>query len=169
MSSTSYADIRTRRGQRGTQVLEFALVLPFLILLIMIILEAGAFVRAHQVISNAAREAAHLASLYQGRDYIETSHRNALGAAAACLYLNQHKSYFPGWGGDTNCGEPFTIEVRNVVATDPEAITVDGVNMPSTLAVITYRYQMKYLSLSLIGSNYTTLSLRGHAQFRNFY
>ncbi len=147
------------------------MVLPLLVLIAMIIMEGGSFIRAHQVINNAAREAAHIASLYKGRDYIDPATKaNGLGIAAACKYLNNYQKAFPGWPGDPNCGAPFTISVQDITdPTDPAAVTVDGVNMPSTLAVVTYQYQIKYLPLSFFGWNGATLSLKGRAQFRNFH
>src|SRR6266545_5874812 len=166
MNSTSNA--KQRRRQRGTQLVEFAVVLPLLVLLTMMIIEAGFFIRAHQVINNAAREAAHVASLYQGRDYIDTAtQRNALGFAAACAYVNQHQSAFPGWTGDSTCGEPFNIVVQDVDPADPAAIIVDGVNMASTRALVRYRYTLKYVPLSFFGWTGSVLDLQGHAQFRN--
>ena len=47
-------DSRTR--QRGTQLLEFAIALPLLLLLFFVVTEGAGLVRAHQVLNNAARE-----------------------------------------------------------------------------------------------------------------
>lgn len=49
------------RGQRGTQLLELALILPLLVLLVFIVLEGGELARVHTVLNNAGREGARLA------------------------------------------------------------------------------------------------------------
>jgi hypothetical protein len=158
------------RRQRGTQIVEFAVVLPLLSLLGMIIIEAGSFVRAHQVINNAAREAAHISSLSEGKDFIDTaSQTNVLGFLAACKYLNNYKNAFPGWTGDPSCGSPFEIVVEDVGSTDPDAIIVDGVNMPSTRAIVRYHYTLKYFPHVPFFGSPGQLTIQAKAQFRNFY
>ncbi|MGH9557263.1 MAG: TadE/TadG family type IV pilus assembly protein, partial [Terriglobales bacterium] len=52
-----------RRGERGTQVAELAMVLPLLLFLGLAVTEGEGFVRAHQMLNNAAREGAKFSSL----------------------------------------------------------------------------------------------------------
>lgn len=61
---TRNGECRVRR-QRGTQVLELAIALPVLCFLAFLVTEAAALVRVHQVINNAAREAARISSLQE--------------------------------------------------------------------------------------------------------
>ena len=51
-----------RRYEKGQGLLEFALVLPFLLALVLGIVQAGLAIRAYLVINNSAREGARLAS-----------------------------------------------------------------------------------------------------------
>jgi len=51
------------RRQRGSQIVELAVVLPLLVFLTLVIIEGAGLLRAHQVIVNAARETASAAIL----------------------------------------------------------------------------------------------------------
>ena len=51
------------RGERGAELLEFALVLPLLLLVLAGILDMGLLFKDYQVVTNAAREGARMASL----------------------------------------------------------------------------------------------------------
>ncbi|HYG97970.1 MAG TPA: TadE/TadG family type IV pilus assembly protein [Terriglobales bacterium] len=166
---------RNQPRQSGTQILEFALVLPFLVLLAMGIIEGGWFIRIHQVVSNAAREGARVATAPNNNQFTDAgTHHNVLGEKAACDYLNQNKNVFPGWTGGS-CAETFSISVEDVQPGDPDQITVtdpDGatVVLSSTRAVVEYQYEMRYLPLAAFFSwSDSPLVLRGRAQFRNLY
>jgi hypothetical protein len=165
----SISNVRAR--QRGTQILEFALVLPLLAFLAMMIVEAALFIRAHEIINNAAREGARVAAQMEGQDFIDVSGRNVVGEMTACRYVNQYKNAFPDWNGDTNCSAPFEIIVEPVPPGDPEEVTVDGVNMPTTRGIVRYDYRLKWVPFASFfgGPNATVLHLEARAQFRNFY
>lgn len=161
--------------QRGTQVLEFALVLPLLVLLSMCIIEGGWFIRIHQVINNAAREGARVASAPNNGRFINASYHNVLGETAACEYLKQNRAVFPGWEG-SSCTDPFSITVDQVQAGDPDQILVTDPEtgntelIDSTRAVVQYQYEMRYVPLvAFFTLERGPLLLKGRAQFRNLY
>jgi Flp pilus assembly protein TadG len=54
---------RARRGERGAELVEFALALPLLLVVFGGIVDFGLLLQRHQVLSNAAREGARLAVL----------------------------------------------------------------------------------------------------------
>jgi Flp pilus assembly protein TadG len=54
---------RGRSGERGAELVEFALVLPLLLVVFGGIIDFGLMLQRHQVLSNAAREGARLAVL----------------------------------------------------------------------------------------------------------
>lgn len=56
------------RNEKGQSLVEFALVIPLLLLILMAIIEFGFLFNSYLVISNASREGARLASL-GGSDY----------------------------------------------------------------------------------------------------
>lgn len=154
--------------QRGTQIVELALVTPLLLLLVFIVIEASSFIRIHQVVNNAAREGARTAAVAEGKNYIDAG-GNQLGLAAACSYLNEHQKSLPSWGGGA-CGEPLEVKVEPVLDTDPDAVIVDGVPVPSTRAIVRYRYQPRYSAVfALFNHNTGYVDVTARAQFRNFY
>jgi hypothetical protein len=54
--------VRSINPEKGTALLELAVLLPLLLLLAMILMEGGAMIRTHIVINNAAREGARFAA-----------------------------------------------------------------------------------------------------------
>jgi Flp pilus assembly protein TadG len=59
---------RSRRGQRGQSLVEFAFVLPIIILVIVAFIEIGRAVFAYNTIANAARQGARVAAVNQLAD-----------------------------------------------------------------------------------------------------
>lgn len=56
---------RARAGARGQSLVEFALVIPIIILLVVVFVEIGRAVFAYNTIANAARQAARVAAVNQ--------------------------------------------------------------------------------------------------------
>lgn len=54
---------RTRRGERGSQLIEFALVFPMLLLVMLGIIDFGLLFQRYEVLTNAVREGARVAVL----------------------------------------------------------------------------------------------------------
>jgi Flp pilus assembly protein TadG len=55
--------IRLRRSERGAELIEFALVLPLLIFIILGLIDFGFMFQRFEVVTNAAREGARMAAL----------------------------------------------------------------------------------------------------------
>lgn len=73
-----------RRDRRGQALVEFALVLPMILLLVVGIIEFGRAWNDHQVITDAAREAARKCVVYDPattQTDVENAAKNALSAA----------------------------------------------------------------------------------------
>src|SRR5215831_8178385 len=85
-----YARVRHARSQRGAELIEFALVLPLLLLLVLGIVDFGFLFQRMEVITNAAREGARIAVL--------PSYTNADVQARVCNYLTS------GGVPTTSCG-----------------------------------------------------------------
>ena len=60
---TFFALRRLRRSESGAEVIEFALTLPLLLLVVLGIIEFGFVFQQYEVVTNAAREGARIASL----------------------------------------------------------------------------------------------------------
>lgn len=107
--------IRSRRGQAAV---EFALILPFLLIMLVGIIEFGRAWNEHQVITDAAREAARKAAIDDpmvseadvrntalsalGRAGIDPARCNSGGGPGSCITLTD-------WDGETN--EPLTVAI----------------------------------------------------------
>lgn len=83
MPSRIVSSLRHRRGQGGAVAVEFALVLPFLLLVVFGIIQYGLYFYADQGGSDAARKAARLAAVGKYTDC--TSFRNSIKADIASL------------------------------------------------------------------------------------
>ena len=142
---------RTRRAsrQRGSVLVEFALVLPLLVLIVMLVLEGSRLVRTHQVLNNAAREGARLSVI-----------RENLGSTDAIIaevvtYATQN-------------GVPLTA--GGVTVSQTASIpTPSGTPMSASVVTVSYTYTMNYLSVFAWLGVPSQYPLQGSAEFRNFY
>jgi Flp pilus assembly protein TadG len=68
--------LRLTRGERGAALVEFALVLPLLLVVIAGVVDFGFLFQRYEVVTNAAREGARLASLpsYNGQTALIRAH-----------------------------------------------------------------------------------------------
>lgn len=63
---------RRRRSERGAEIVEFALVLPVLLLIGLGICDFGMLFQRYEIVTNAAREGARAAAVGLSQDQIET-------------------------------------------------------------------------------------------------
>ncbi|HEU5042285.1 MAG TPA: TadE/TadG family type IV pilus assembly protein [Gemmatimonadales bacterium] len=102
-----------RRGtwrRRGQAAVEFALVLPFLLVMLVGIIEFGRAWNEHQVITDAAREAARKGAIYDEsvtKADIEKVANDAL--AAAGINPSTATITLDNWDGDA--GEKLTVSI----------------------------------------------------------
>jgi Flp pilus assembly protein TadG len=143
---------RTRklRGDAGTQVVEFALILPLLAFIVMVICEGAEMIRTHQVINNAAREGARLSA--------QSENRNASGPAAIQQAVINYAA-------------------NNKVAITTSQVQVDqnkmilqpsGIAISASRVVVTINYQLHILPKLPGSSAPNVVPLGGSAEFRNF-
>ena len=105
MSRRFYKDNRQRRGQRrktrsGVALLEFALVVPILLLLVLGIMEFGWYARKQTIVANATREGARVAAVGATQEeirarVISSVHPITIGSGDLTLQFstNQGQSY----------------------------------------------------------------------------
>jgi Flp pilus assembly protein TadG len=135
-------------GEEAAHLVEFALVLPMLLLVILGIAEFGFIFQRYEVVTNAAREGARMAVLpgYTTADVI----------ARVRVYV-------------TNGRVPTTVTNPNIVVTD---VTIPvGAGLPSINAKrVTVTYTHGYTFLPKIstwfGATYTTVPLKAVAEMR---
>lgn len=105
----------SRTGRRGQAAVEFALVLPILLVLLIGIVEFGRAWNEHQVITSAAREAARKASI-SDEDVtwaeVLASAQNTLAGAS----IDPARATIPeagtNWDGPTNSDLTISIDLR---------------------------------------------------------
>jgi len=147
---------RTRRvrAEAGTQIAELAIMTPFLLLLVLIIIEGAAMVRTHQVLNNAAREGARLSSVGD----------NQCSGDATCLTAIQ------GAVVQYAAENGVTITTAQVTVNQSKAVVQpSGIAISASQVMVTRPYPLPLLSgLPWFGIP-ATVTLAGTAEFRNLY
>jgi hypothetical protein len=120
-----------------------------------LVTEAAAFVRVHQVINNAAREAARVSSFEETKDI-------AVVQAAARDYVTL---YVPAACAPAAGGTSPAIDVA--VNQDLEISPSVGPNIKATRVTVTCNYRLAWVPpfFSIAGN----IPLKGTAVFRNFH
>jgi Flp pilus assembly protein TadG len=123
---------RTARHQPGQSLVEFALILPVLMLVLMGIVQMGFVFNAYVTISNATREAARTATIYlydrnQSVGANDTA-RNEAARSALDSAMGMLSSTSPGFANSstwtiTNGGDTFTTGDLVVAYTLPAGVT----------------------------------------------
>ena len=142
---------RTKKSPRekGSVLMELALVLPLLILIVMLVLEGSKLVRTHQVLNNAAREGARLSVLQENQG------ATADVTTEVINYASQNG--VPLAAGDVTVNQSALIAMPS------------GVSISASQVTVTHSYTMSYLSVFTFLGVPGTYTLRGSAEFRNFY
>jgi Flp pilus assembly protein TadG len=160
-----------RRRQRGTQVAELALIIPLLLLLIAIIIEGAGFVRVHQVLNNASREGARIASLPENAPSASApDHTPDIKRAVAAYACNNGVALI---GTGIPCGTPSPNVVCNAASiTVNQSVlipTASGLFVTGSRVVTTCSYQSQFLpSVPFFGIS-STFPLTGTAEFQQTY
>jgi Flp pilus assembly protein TadG len=102
----------TRFAKRddGQAVVEFALIMPFLLLFLVGIIEFGRAWNQHQVLTDATREGARKAAVFDP-GITDTDIRNSIKSVLASNHMDPDSATItdPGWDGKT--GEDVTVTV----------------------------------------------------------
>jgi Flp pilus assembly protein TadG len=164
------------KRQRGTQILELALVLPVLALIVFIVLEGGELSRAHTVLNNAAREGARFLAQPEQHQCILDD-----GCTFDTLYsdtcLNKSNDIFSSvrtatcayiqWENSTRPANA-QVAVKEVTVTITQKLIPNGsspgVMMPVTVVSVSYPYPFLFLKKF----TNTPITLNAQAQFRQF-
>jgi len=127
---------RRLRSERGAELIEFALVLPLLLLVMLGIVDFGFLFQRYEVLTNATREGARIAVLPGG--YNQTDVR-----ARVCAYLQT------GGVPTTGCPTP----TNPVVTLTDVNITVGAATMQAKRVQVTYTHNYMFVGplVSLMG------------------
>jgi len=155
-----------KRRERGTQIVELAVVLPLLLFLALAVSEGAGMIRAHQVLNNAAREAARLSTVQENDGNIAFLQDTATCYAVRNgidLPAGQVPSWCPASPTPAQC-------VSYGVAVNQALLVPDGsVLMPASQVTVTCAYRLHFLPrLPWFGVS-GVIPLRVTAEFRNFW
>lgn len=155
-----------KKTERGTAIAELALVLPLLLFLALAVSEGAGMIRAHQVLNNAAREAARLSVFQQNAGNI-----GFLQDTATC-YMIRNGMTPPASQVPASCpATPATPTCTSYAVTVNQAVLVPngGVFIPASQVTVTCGYKLNFLPrLPWFGVN-NVVNLFGEAEFRNFW
>jgi Flp pilus assembly protein TadG len=152
---------KNRRSERGTQLLELALVLPLLLFMAMLVSEGADFIRVHQVLNNAAREGAKFSSMSE-------NNCNATATPANCLTAIRNVVVQYASNNGVTIADPST----NVVVDQAADWVVPGgaaAGFYTSRVTVTYSYPIVYLKIAPGFTIPDSISLVGSSEFRNFY
>lgn len=147
--------------EKGTQLLELAIVLPVLCLIFFIVAEGADFVRVHVVLNNAAREGARLASQPENQNWWPGNATVAcpgpLVTAAITGYITAETS------GNSAKINPGSVTCTLSATQIPNGATV----MHGSTVTLTYPYTFRWLPS--FGTTAPTVTIQTQATFRNLF
>ena len=149
---------RSQHRQRGTALIEMAIVLPLLTLLLIGIVNMGFLIREHQVLQNAAREGARYSALQANR--ID----EAGDATAQALVLTKIKTRVQRYLAQ----ERITIALSDVTIDQNYTYAADA-STTVTASKVTVSYSRSMLMAAGWLWPLGPQTLTGKAVFRNLY
>jgi Flp pilus assembly protein TadG len=135
---------RRRKGERGSELIEFALVFPMLLMVVLAIVDFGFLFQRYEVVTNAAREGARVAVL-PGYTTSDIQDRVTSYATAG--------------------GLP-TAPTVSIAAT---TITAGSSTWPATTVNVSYSHQYLFLGgiASWFGGSFSSVTLTAASTMRN--
>lgn len=155
------------KRERGTQIVELAMVLPLLVFLALAASEGAGVIRAHQVLNNAAREGARLSTVQENAGNLQF-----LQDSVTC-YLIRNRVAPPARQVPSYCPAiaPATTTCTSYAVTINQAVLVPngGTSMPASQVTVSCGYPLNFLPrLPWFGAS-NVVNLGGQAEFRNFW
>ena len=139
-----------QRNQRGTALVEFALIIWLLVLLLVGVVDFGLVIREHQIMQNAAREGARFSGMNKIDPLSPATTTNAIKGVVVD-YLAQ---------------EGITIPASNVSVSQTQVIDFGGGETAiGSKITVTYSHPL----LVANGWKFGPVTLGASAIFRNFY
>jgi Flp pilus assembly protein TadG len=157
-----------RRSERGQSLVEFAVILPILVLLLVGIFDLGHVVWTNDAISNAAREAARYAIVHGGSDSTPCpvgpapAELTLPAASASCPHpspsiqsiKDRAAQWLAGVGGNTNVWVCYGA----VASCTSDTNAVGALNTRGSQVTVTVTTQMGMSAPALLGIGPITLS-----------
>jgi Flp pilus assembly protein TadG len=141
-------------SERGAVLVEFAMMLPLLILLIIGIIDFGLILREHQILQNAAREGSRFSA--GPRNWVNAT----VNPAATQDAIKQRVV-------DYLAQENITISPGDVTVSQSHPITVGGLTVQGSEITVTYTRSLLVGGAPLLP--FGDITLTGQSVFRNLY
>ena len=150
---------RAAKAERGAELIEFALVLPLLLLIVLGIVDFGFMFQRLEVVTNAAREGARLAVL-PGYDQADISKR-------VCDYVLTGGVPVTGDCGISGDNPTVVVSDADIPVDDPDDPDA-SISGKQVQVVYTHNYMfLGGFATWFGGGTYTTVPLRGVATMRD--
>ena len=120
-----------RASDRGAAVVEFALIMPVLILLVAGVIQFGIMYSQYQVLQGAAREGARCAAV-QGNGFTDCDVVDRVEAAALNYEISETPSQSVECVGEETRGDNVTVEWDQAIGTGVLGAMVPGI--PDTIS-----------------------------------
>lgn len=163
---------RSRGDQRGSVIVELALMLPLMTIFILGAIDMGLVIREHQVLQNAAREGARFSA--QPANHIDSSNPTATANSIrneVINYLSRENITIPS----VNCTEDspgsktWTCGTVKISQVSPIVTVVGGTTFTDFGSAVTVTYTRSFLLPGGSVLKFNSVSLNGRSVFRNLY
>jgi Flp pilus assembly protein TadG len=148
-----YRKSSTATRERGAVMVEFAMMLPLLVIIFVTIIDLGVLLHEHQVLQNAAREGARFSILPM----------NQIGPLNPTATVNGIKQRVI----DYCAGENVTVLLADITVSQQHPITVGADTIMATEVTVSYTRQLLIAGAPFLPVGDIVLS--GNSVFRNFY
>jgi|ERR1041384_1590430 len=145
---------RWSESDRGSIIVEFALMLPVMAIMLIGILDMGLLIREHQIVQNAAREGARFSSLPE----------NDVCCTNPTATLQAVKDRVTGYLAQEN----ITVDSSNVSVNQSKTMTMSG-GITAYASEVTVSYTRDMMILGAPFLSFGTVTLTGTAVYRNLY
>ena len=148
-----YRKSSTATRERGVVMVEFAMMLPLLVIIFVTIIDLGVLLHEHQVLQNAVREGARFSILPM----------NQIGPLNPTATVNGIKQRVIDY-----CeGENVTVLLGDITVSQQHPITVGADTIMATEVTVSYTRQLLIAGAPFLPVGDIVLS--GNSVFRNFY
>src|SRR5213594_3801313 len=142
-----------KSAQSGTVLVEFAIVLPLMVTMFLIIVDLGFVLREHQILQNAAREGARVSAL-------PANWINPVNPAAKADTIKQVVVAYMAQ-------ENITVNTSQITVNQQYPIKVGALTVSGSQVIVTYVRPLFITETPLLPTPQVTLT--GQAIFRNLY
>ncbi len=148
-----YRKFPTATRERGAVIVEFAMILPLMVIIFVTIIDLGVLLHEHQVLQNAAREGARFSILPM----------NQIGSLNPTATVNGIKQRVIDY-----CeGENVTVLLGDITVSQQHPITVGADTIMVTEVTVSYTRPLLISGAPFLPVGDIVLS--GNSVFRNFY